>query len=67
MSSYLSKPQVAARLSVSLSTVERLIREGYIKTERLPGTTLRRISEQALADYLNPPDTGEVVQLRRQG
>lgn len=65
---YLTREQVAERLSCSLATVDKLIAgpEPLLHSTRLPGTTLRRISEQALADYLTPPDTGEVIELRER-
>lgn len=65
---YLTREQVAERLSCALSTVDKLIAgpQPLLASTRLPGTTLRRISEQALADYLNPVDSGEVVQLRER-
>lgn len=67
---YLTREQVAERLSCALSTVDKLISrkdgEPLLESERLPGTTCRRISEQALAEYLSPVETGVVVELEER-
>lgn len=47
----LSIADAAAWLAVSESTVKRLLRSGQLPAVRIPGTTLRRISVDALRTF----------------
>jgi excisionase family DNA binding protein len=62
----LSYDKAAEYMDVSRSTVEKLVRDGRLESTRLPGTTLRRISLEALDSYLYPVESGEVVELKRR-
>lgn len=63
---YLTREQVARRLSKSVATVDRLIRDGKLRSIRPEGTTWRLIPADAVDEFVYGRRIAEVHDLNER-